>query len=431
MIRGHVAGMAITNIPAYAHLSATDVEDLGRRLDRIRADVELSRGVHDARYIHRTIRFQRTLVVGSRALLWASSTRAGWATGTVMLAVAKIIENMELGHNIVHGQWDWMNDPEIHSNAWEWDMVGPSAQWRYSHNYRHHVYTNVLGMDQDLGYGVLRVTRDQPWRPVHLVQMARMTLLALLFEWGIARHDLHSEHARAATDAEKAQSTTELHRKMCRQMVKDFVFFPALSGRRWRHTLTANLMANLVRNVWTYLVIFCNHFPDGAEKFTPDVLDEETKAEWYLRQMLGSANFNAGPVLGFMSGNLCYQIEHHLFPDLPSNRYAEMSVTIKSLCDEYDLPYTTGSFASQYLQVFRTILKLSVPNALLTATSDDAAETRSELKFRFGSGVRDAFGADPVTGRRRGLRTAIRNLRTGDVAPAQPWNERPPVVMRP
>ena len=44
-----------------------------------------------------------------------------------------------------------------------------------------------------------------------------------------------------------------------------------------------------------------------------------------------------------MSGNLCYQIEHHLFPDLPSNRYAEISVRVRALCDKYDLPYTTGS----------------------------------------------------------------------------------------
>jgi hypothetical protein len=77
---------------------------------------------------------------------------------------------MELGHNITHGQWDWMNDPEIHSNTWEWDMAGPSSQWRYSHNYRHHAFTNVIGMDDDLGYGVLRVSRDQEWRPSPLIR---------------------------------------------------------------------------------------------------------------------------------------------------------------------------------------------------------------------------------------------------------------------
>ena len=80
-----------------------------------------------------------------------------------------------------------------------------------------------------------------------------------------------------------------------------------------------------MRNLWSYTVIFCGHFPDGAEKFTVEEIEDETPAEWYLRQMLGSANFHAGPLMAFMSGNLCYQIEHHLFPDLPSNRYAEMS----------------------------------------------------------------------------------------------------------
>jgi NADPH-dependent stearoyl-CoA 9-desaturase len=65
------------------------------------------------------------------------------------------------------------------------------------------------------------------------------------------------------------------------------------------------------------VVICCGHFADGAEKFVAAALADETKPEWYLRQMLGTANFNAGPVLAFMSGNLCYQIEHHLFPDPP------------------------------------------------------------------------------------------------------------------
>ena len=98
-----------------------------------------------------------------------------------------------------------------------------------------------------------------------------------------------------------------------------------------------------MRNLWSYTVIFCGHFPDGAEKFTVEEFEDETPHEWYLRQMLGSANFKAGPLMAFMSGNLCYQIEHHLFPDLPSNRYAEMSVRIKALCEKYELPYTTGS----------------------------------------------------------------------------------------
>ena len=373
--------MAITDVAEYAHLSEADLDALAVALEGIRRDIEDSRGEKDRTYIQRTIAFQRFLDVAARLVVAGSRSKVGWALGTTALAVAKSIENMELGHNIGHGQWDWMNDPEIHSSTWEWDMVGVSSQWRYSHNYRHHVFTNVIGVDDDLGFGVLRVTRDQEWRPRNLFQPLRNVLLALVFEWGIAMHGLHSEHERAATDVEKSAYTRALIRKMARQAGKDYVFFPALSLRRWRRTLTANVAANLLRNVWAYVVICCGHFADGAEKFTPAALEGETKPEWYLRQMLGTANFDAGPVLAFLSGNLCYQIEHHLFPDLPSNRYAEVAQRVRAVCATYDLPYTTGPLARQYLLTLRTIAKLTLPDRFLTATSDDAPETASENRF--------------------------------------------------
>jgi fatty acid desaturase len=150
-------------------------------------------------------------------------------------------------------------------------------------------------------------------------------------------------------------------------------------------------------------VIVCGHFVDGAERFTPAVLTTETKREWYLRQLLGTANFDAGPTLRFMTGNLCYQIEHHLFPDLPHNRYPETAERVREICLSYDLPYTTGPLLKQYLLTVRTICKLSLPDRCLTATSDDAPETFSENRFRLvpgrGSGVDGSPG-------RRGLSSA-------------------------
>ncbi|WP_213575758.1 fatty acid desaturase [Rhodococcus sp. USK13] len=399
--------MAISDIKEYAHLTDADVEALSDELTSIRREVTKSLGEADATYIRRTIGLQRLLDAAARLVIYGSRKPAGWALGTTALAVAKSVENMEIGHNVSHGQWDWMNDPEIHSSNWEWDMAGLSSQWRYSHNYRHHVFSNVVGMDEDLGYGVLRITRDQPWKPEHLLQPLRNLLLAAMFEWGIALHDLYSEQNRARTAAEKSAHTRALIGKIARQTGKDYLLFPALSGRRWRRTLTANLTANLLRNVWSYVVIFCGHFPDGAEKFTLTELENETQPEWYLRQMLGAANFRAGPVMAFLSGNLCYQIEHHLFPDLPSNRYAEISTKVHALCEKYDLPYTTGSLARQYLLTLRTIHKLALPDRFLRATADDAPETASELRFRT---VSEPVAATPAT--RIGLRTALRTLHT-------------------
>ncbi|WP_163751844.1 fatty acid desaturase family protein [Mycolicibacterium helvum] len=357
--------MAITDVAEYAHLSRRDLDALAAALDAIRTEVEASRGARDAAYIRRTIMFQRALDAGARLLIFGSRSRRGWALGVVSLAVAKSIENMEISHNVVHGQWDWMNDPEIHSSTWEWDMAGLTSQWRYSHNYRHHVFANVVGVDDDLGFGIMRVTRDVAWRPRNLMQPLRNVLLAVIFEWGIALHGLHSEHERAVSPDERNAQTRAFKAKIKRQVIKDYLLIPALNGTRWRRALTANAAANVLRNLWAYAVIFCGHFPDGVATFTADAIQQESKAEWYLRQMLGSANFRAGRVLAFLSGNLCYQIEHHLFPDLPSNRYAAIAVQVRALCETYRLPYTTGPLLGQFLQTQRSILRLALPDHFL------------------------------------------------------------------
>ena len=259
-------------------------------------------------------------------MLAASSRRSAWWAGTVTLGVAKIIENMEIGHNVMHGQWDWMNDPEIHSSTWEWDMSGASKHWRFTHNFMHHKYTNILGMDDDVGYGVIRVTRDAKWKPFNLYgNLLFNTLLAIGFEWGVGLQHLELGKISKGRDDRKATlaRVREFGVKAGHQVAKDYVVWPALTslspGATYKSTLKANAVANVIRNVWANAVIFCGHFPDGAEKFTKTDMVGETKGQWYLRQMLGSANFEAGPALRFMSGNLCHQIEHHLFPDLPSN----------------------------------------------------------------------------------------------------------------
>jgi NADPH-dependent stearoyl-CoA 9-desaturase len=348
-------------------------------------------------------------------MLAASAKRSAWWAGAATLGLAKIIENMEIGHNVMHGQWDWMNDPEIHSSSWEWDQLGAAKHWRFTHNFQHHKYTNILGMDDDVGFGMLRVTRDQRWKKFNIADLLWNTMLALGFEWGVAVQHLEIGRivkGRADREATRARLRSASV-KAGRQLFKDYVAFPALTslspGATYKSTATANVMANVIRNVWSNAVIFCGHFPDGAEKFTKRDLEGETKGQWYLRQMLGSSNIDAGPVMGFMTGNLSYQIEHHLYPDLPSNRLAEISVRVRQVCDKYDLPYTTASLLVQYGKAWRTIAKLSLPNKYLSDTADDAPETRSEKMF---AELEPAFvGTDPATGRRRGLKTAMATVR--------------------
>ncbi|MFL6052524.1 MAG: fatty acid desaturase family protein [Actinoallomurus sp.] len=346
-----------------AILSPTDVEEFGRQLDSIRDEVIASIGHKDAQYIRGVIATQRKLELSGRVLLFASWLPPAWVAGTAALATAKILENMEIGHNVLHGQWDWMRDPKIHSTTWESDLASPSAQWKHSHNVVHHTWTNVLGKDRDIGYTLLRVSPEQRWHPVYLLQPIYNALLALVFEYGIALYDLEVERIPAG-DKSLKETWTQLRAiagKVRRQIVKDYLAFPLLAGPGFVPVLLGNLTANLARNVWAHTIIFCGHFPEGAEVFLEEQLEGETRGEWYVRQLLGSCNIDGGRLLHLMSGNLSHQIEHHLFPDMPSNRYAEIAPRVRALCERFGLPYTSGSLARQTGSVYKRILRLAFP----------------------------------------------------------------------
>jgi NADPH-dependent stearoyl-CoA 9-desaturase len=354
-----------------AHLTAEDVEAIGRELDGIRARVMDSRGASDAAYIRRVIEVQRGLEAASRGVLLFSLFPPAWLLGTAGLSVAKVLENMEIGHNVLHGQWDWMRDPKIHSTTWEWDHAAPADMWKHSHNELHHTYTNVLGRDNDLGYGIMRVDEEQRWTPFHLGQPLWNLLNAIFFQYGIAAYDLEvGRYLKGRKDkAEFRAQARKVLRKVGRHGLRDYVLHPLLSGPSALTTLTANATANLVRNLWTHSVIMCGHFPEGVETFEKTSIEGETRAEWYLRQMLGAANIDGGRALHIATGNLSFQIEHHLFPDMPSNRYQEIAPEIRDLFERYRLSYVSGSMPRQVASAWAKVVRLSLPNEALEALS--------------------------------------------------------------
>ena len=220
-------------IPNPIHrLTPEQLEAIGQELDELHEAVKADLGERDARYIRGVIDLHRRLALLGRALLFGSRWRPAWAAGTAMLSAAKILENMEIGHNVMHGQWDWMNDPEIHSSTWEWDTAQPAEQWKHSHNYVHHQFTNVLGHDNDIGYGVLRMAREQRWHPVNVGQPVYNALLALLFQWGVALHDLDLEAIRKGEKSkdEVVEELKGIWGKARSQIVKDYVAWPLISG---------------------------------------------------------------------------------------------------------------------------------------------------------------------------------------------------------
>jgi NADPH-dependent stearoyl-CoA 9-desaturase len=317
-------------------------------------------------------------VLAARALLMGSQRRPLWLAGTTALSLAKILENMEIGHNVMHGQWDWMNDPDINSQNWDWDTASPAEAWRHSHNYEHHTYTNIRGKDRDLGYEIMRIDPHQRWHPIYLLQPLYNLILMGFFEWGVAVHDLDHGAIRSG-EKSKQQVIEELKAigvKARRQIVKDYIAFPALaalgalalgrgSGGRARRafasTARANFTANIVRNVWAHSIIFCGHFPDQTYTFSQEEVAEETRGGFYVRQLLGAANIEGGPLFHLLAGNLSFQVEHHLYPDMPSSRYSEIAPRVRDICRRYGLPYNTGPLHRQLGTVHRTILRLAFP----------------------------------------------------------------------
>ncbi|PWJ27123.1 linoleoyl-CoA desaturase [Branchiibius hedensis] len=350
------------------HLTREDIEALGKELDAIRQSVIDTRGEADAKYIRTIIKTQRWLEMGSRGVLLASKWKPAFFVGTAGLTVAKILENMEIGHNVMHGQWDWMRDPKIHSTTWEWDNAAPAELWKHSHNELHHTYTNVLGKDNDLGYGIMRVDEDQKWTPFYLFQPLWNGINACLFEYGIAAYDLEIGKVMAGKGDKEVFKTNgkKVLNKIRKQMTKDYVLNPLLAAPfgAWKTTLAANAIANVTRNIWSHSVIMCGHFPEGVETFTRTSIVGETRGDWYLRQMIGSANISGSKAMHIATGNLSYQIEHHLFPDLPSNRYQEIAPQVEDVCRRYGLQYVTGPLPKQVGSAWMKVIRLSLPNHL-------------------------------------------------------------------
>jgi linoleoyl-CoA desaturase len=445
-------------------LTSEQIEAIGRELDAIHDDVFEDLGERDAAYIRGMIDLHRRLALIGRVLLVGSRYRPLWLAGTATLSVAKILENMEIGHNVMHGQWDWMNDPVINSTAWDWDSASTAEAWKHSHNYVHHTYTNIRGKDNDLGYEIMRIDPHQKWNPVYLGQPLYNLVLMALFEWGVAFHDLDFDAIRKG-EKSLAQVRRELRGmagKAKDQIVKDYVAFPLLSallmavpdsrmnesqstlrrvrsngsvrkgvgrelrgrmrktrgrvtgsraakardlrdrvglplvtGPTFKATVTADVTANVVRNLWAHAIIFCGHFPDQTYTFSQKETDDESRGAKYVRQLIGAANIEGGPMFHVMSGNLGYQVEHHLYPDMPSTRYGEIAPRVRDICERYGLPYNTGPFFKQWGMVNRTILRLAFPGGKVrpkpgpyegeksaSRTNGDGPDEQSELLAR-------------------------------------------------
>ena len=367
-------------------------EAFARELDQLRDDTRRQLGEADARYIRRLLYAIRGTESAGRALLTLGGTFwPAWALGAGLLGLSKCLDNMEFGHNVIHGQYDWLNDPRFEGKTYEWDNACSKEDWRHFHNHMHHHYTNVLGVDRDFGYGMLRLSADTPWERRNLTQGLYAVIVALLFEWAIAIHNMEVERLRTpereSVLARIKAMWPNTRAKMWRQIKKDYVLWPLIGGVAglvlgtgfWSAlgmSLLGHVVANVIRNLWTFVVIFCGHFTDQVYTFDPKDVEGESQGHWYLRQCLGSANISGGRLFHLMTGNLSHQIEHHLFPDIPARRYAQLAPRVREICRKYGVPYHTGSLWRQFGTVVARIVRHTFPGGEHTTSPLAATGTR-------------------------------------------------------
>lgn len=339
------------------HLTREQVAQFQTEVDAIRERVMNDLGQADVDHLRRIIWRCRASEAAGRALLHFGVGPLSWLGGVLALAHAKILDNMEIGHNVMHGQYDWTGDPALNSQTYEWDIACDGESWRHSHNVVHHTYTNILGKDRDLGYSLLRMTPEQRWKPRHWLQPIANAMLAMGFQYGVGSHDLELGRYKhgALPKAVFMDRWKRFRRKVGLQWAKDYALLPLLAWHGWLRVLAGNAAANLLRNLWTYLVIFCGHFTEGVAIYRPEDCGNETRGDWYLRQLSGSSNLTGPRWFHVLTGHLSHQIEHHLFPDMPAHRYAEVAPQIQALCAKYGLRYNTGSLWKQYGTVMKRI----------------------------------------------------------------------------
>jgi fatty acid desaturase len=357
-------------------LTPEQMDAFGVELDAIRARVIGDLGEADREYLYKIVKTQRKFEMAGRALFFLPII--GWVPAVACLSISKILDNMEIGHNVMHGQYDWLGDPDYNSRVFDWDTYAPAENWKYGHNYMHHTYTNIVGKDRDIGYGILRMDEEQEWRPYYLGNPLWAFLLMVNFSMGVALHDLETDEIWAGrrTWAQNKDISARIIKKVRRELTKDYLLWPLLTGPLFPLTFAGNAVANLIRNIWAFSIIFCGHFPAGVQTFSIEECENETRGHWYYRQLLGSANITGGKLFHIMSGNLSHQIEHHLFPDLPARRYPEIAGEIREICERYDLPYNTGPLRRQLGSVYVKIAKLALPTRRRTqATVTEATVT--------------------------------------------------------
>ncbi len=275
-------------------------------------------------------------------------------------------------HPILHGAYDKVpNVPHKYTKAGyargfnryiHWlDWISPEA-WEFEHNVMHHYH---LGEDDDPD----NVERNLQWLIQSNTPMWARYLFIIIFAgtWKLTYYApntlriLENRERRKQKLPEVKKYDWSFSGKNGKTLWFEYIlpyvginfvlipllFVPFFGWVGFQNALLVKLLAEYIANLHSFLVIVPNHSAGDIYQFSTP---HKNQGEFYLRQIMGSVNYKTGSdPIDFAHGWLNYQVEHHLFPNIPLSQYQKMQPKVKELCKKYNLEYRQES-------VFKRIL---------------------------------------------------------------------------
>jgi linoleoyl-CoA desaturase len=346
-------------------------EQLGQELDDVKRRALARMGEKDVAYVRRLNRFSRGMEIAGRLLILLGPEPITFGLGVGALWIHKQLQATEIGHSALHGAYDRLPGAEAFaSKTFRWDTPIDEASWRMAHNVRHHGNTNVAGKDPDTDFGPVRLTTQTPHNATHKWQLP-LALLAIFpfFGFTINLHVTGLTEAMTPEDrplhfledrskASRRAALAKALRKFVPYYLYNFLLFPLLAGPFFFKVLLGNVLAELLRDVYSACTIFCGHVGDDVESY-PLGTKARGRGEWYAMQIQATNNYEVSRPLSVLCGGLDRQIEHHLFPQLPPPRLREIAPEVRAICERHGIPYKTASWGRTLEKALGHIRRLS------------------------------------------------------------------------
>jgi len=346
---------------------------LGLELDALKARTMRELGEADVLRVKRVDMFSRCMEATGRVLLHVSFEPVTFTLGVLALWVHKQLQATEVGHTALHGAYDKLPGAEaFHSKKYRWDTPIDEASWRQGHNVRHHGNTNVAGKDPDIHFGPVRLTSRTPhtWR--NRTQLP-FTLGVLFPNFGFLMNlhftgllDVYMDNGQPEqldvlpdrSRASKLGAWKRALRKYVPYYFMNYVFFPALAGPMFWKVLLGNVIAEVMRDVYSAATIFCGHVGDDVHDYAHGT-KASSRGEWYAMQIEASNDFEVSRPLSILCGGLDRQIEHHLFPQLPPERLRQIAPEVRAICARHGVTYRTASWPATLKKALSQVARLA------------------------------------------------------------------------